>query len=84
MKKIFFSILILLFVFYFTGHGFLKESELNLITGEYYQGAQCSSLVASDLMSALHSLKCRSVVIIDACYSGAFDPNNSSTPESFY
>lgn len=73
-----------LFVFYFAGHGFLKESELNLITGEYYQGAQCSSLVASDLMSALHSLKCRSVVIIDACYSGAFDPNNSSTPESFY
>lgn len=72
-----------LFVFYFAGHGFLKDSELNLITGEYYQGALCSSLKASKLLDSIRSLKCRSVVILDACYSGAFDPKNSSTPESF-
>lgn len=73
-----------LFVFYFAGHGFLKDSELNLITGDYYQGSLCSSLTASKLIDSINLLKCRSVVLLDACYSGAFDPHNSSTPESFY
>lgn len=73
-----------LFVFYFAGHGFLKDSELNLITGEYYQGAVCSSMTATSLLNKIRTLKCRSVVLLDACYSGASDPKNSSTPESFY
>lgn len=72
-----------LFVFYFAGHGFLRDSELNLITAEYYQGAFCSSITASSLLNKIQSLKCRSVVLLDACYSGALDPKNSSTPESF-
>ena len=72
-----------LFVFYFAGHGFLKDSELNLITGENYEGTQCTSMSATDLMDSINSLKCRSAILLDACYSGAFDPRNSSTPESF-
>lgn len=79
-----------LFVFYFAGHGFLKTSEsteppeLNLITGERYQGGPCTSITSSELLNAISSLDCRSAVILDACYSGAFDPKNSTSPESWW
>ena len=80
-----------LFVFYFAGHGFLQQrveggvvkNNLQLITAEQYNGSPCTSLDYETLLASFRSLPCRSAVIIDACYSGSFDPMNSSTPVSF-
>lgn len=72
-----------LFVFYYAGHGFLEDKELYFITGDDHLGGFCTALKSSDLMSAIKDVGCRSAVIIDACYSGAFDPKNSSTPNTF-
>ena len=80
-----------LFVFYFAGHGFLQQrvegrvvkNNLQLITAEPYIGSPCTSLDYETLLASFRSLPCRSAVIIDACYSGAFDPMNNTTPASF-
>ena len=80
-----------LFVFYFAGHGFLQQrveggvvkNNLQLITAEPYIGASCTSLHYETLLASFRSLPCRSAVIIDACYSGSFDPMNNTTPASF-
>ena len=80
-----------LFVFYFAGHGFLQQrvegrvvkNNLQLITAEQYIGASCTSLDYETLLASFRSLPCRSAVIIDACYSGSFDPMNNTTPASF-
>ena len=80
-----------LFVFYFAGHGIPQQTfvgdvvhnDLHLITAEPKDSIYCTSLKYEDLLSSLRSLPCRSAVIIDACYSGSFDPMNSSTPVSF-
>ncbi len=71
-----------LFVFYYAGHGFLEDKELYFITGDDHKGGFCTDLKASALMSAIKNVGCRSAVIIDACYSGAFDPKNSTTPNT--
>ena len=80
-----------LFVFYFAGHGFLQQrvegrvvkNNLQLITAEQYIGSPCTSLDYETLLASFRSLPCRSAVIIDACYSGSFDPMNNTTPASF-
>ena len=80
-----------LFVFYFAGHGFLQQrveggvvkNNLQLITAEQYNGSPCTSLDYETLLASFRSLPCRSAVIIDACYSGSFDPMNNTTPASF-
>ena len=80
-----------LFVFYFAGHGFLQQrvegrvvkNNLQLITAEPYIGSPCTSLDYETLLASFRSLPCRSAVIIDACYSGSFDPMNNTTPASF-
>ena len=80
-----------LFVFYFAGHGFLQQrveggvvkNNLQLITAELYDGSPCTSLDYETLLASFRSLPCRSAVIIDACYSGSFDPMNNTTPASF-
>ena len=80
-----------LFVFYFAGHGFLQQrveggvvkNNLQLITAEQYNGSPCTSLDYETLLASFLSLPCRSAVIIDACYSGSFDPMNNTTPASF-
>ena len=81
-----------LFVFYFAGHGIPQQTfvdnemhnDLHLITAEQnYSPYYCTSLKYEDFLKSLRSLPCRSAVIIDACYSGSFDPMNSSTPVSF-
>lgn len=72
-----------LFVFYYAGHGFLENEELYFITGDDHLGAFCTALKSSGLMKAIKNIGCRSAVILDACYSGAFDPKNSSTPNTF-
>ena len=80
-----------LFVFYFAGHGIPQQTfvdnemhnDLHLITGEPKDSIYCTSLKYEDFLLSLRSLPCRSAVIIDACYSGSFDPMNSSTPVSF-
>lgn len=80
-----------LFVFYFAGHGFLQQrvegvvvkNSLQLITAELYNGSPCTSLDYETLLASFRSLPCRSAVIIDACYSGSFDPINNTTPASF-
>lgn len=80
-----------LFVFYFAGHGILQQTfvdgemhnDFHLITAEPKDSIYCTSLKYEDFLLSLRSLPCRSAVIIDACYSGSFDPKNSSTPVSF-
>ncbi len=80
-----------LFVFYFAGHGIPQQTfvdnemhnDLHLITAEPKDSIYCTSLKYEDFLLSLRSLPCRSAVIIDACYSGSFDPKNSSTPVSF-
>lgn len=71
-----------LFVFYYAGHGYLEKGELYFITCDESLGGFCTYVKASDLMSAIKNVGCRSAVILDACYSGAFDPKNSSTPNT--
>ena len=71
-----------LFVFYYAGHGFLKDDELYFITADKSLGSFCTELKASYLMDAIKNVGCRSAVIIAACYSGAFDPKNSSAPNT--
>ena len=72
-----------LFVFYFAGHGFSSESELYLLTGDtQYSNNVCTSITSSRLLSTIKSLSCRSVIILDSCFSGAADPDNTLSSES--
>lgn len=72
-----------LFVFYYAGHGYLEKDDLYFITADNYLGAFCTAIKSSDLMKAIKNVGCRSTVILDSCYSGAFDPKNSATPNTF-
>ena len=72
-----------LFVFYYAGHGYLEKDDLYFITADNYLGSFCTAIKSSDLMKAIKNVGCRSTVILDSCYSGAFDPKNSATPNTF-
>lgn len=68
-----------LFVFFYAGHGQTGPSgEMFLATG--YDSTSYSKLGITDLLNALYSLKCRSIVILDSCYSGMLDPSNPTIP----
>ena len=64
-----------LFIFYYAGHGQTGPAgEMFLATG--YDNTSYSKLDIVDILNALYSLKCRSIVILDSCYSGMLDPSN--------
>ena len=64
-----------LFIFFYAGHGQTdKDGEMFLATGSDYN--TYSKLSIGDLINAVSSLKCRSIIILDSCYSGMADPKN--------
>lgn len=68
-----------LFIFFYAGHGQTGASgEMFLATG--YDSTSYSKLGITDILNALYSLKCRSIVILDSCYSGMLDPSNPTIP----
>lgn len=68
-----------LFIFFYAGHGQTGTSgEMFLATG--YDSTSYSKLGITDILNALYSLKCRSIVILDSCYSGMLDPSNPTIP----
>lgn len=68
-----------LFIFFYAGHGQTGQNgEMFLATG--YDNISYSKLGIIDLLNALNSLKCRSIVILDSCYSGMMDPSNPTIP----
>lgn len=68
-----------LFIFFYAGHGQTGASgEMFLATG--YDSTSYSKLGITDILNALYSLKCRSIVILDSCYSGMLDPTNPTVP----
>ena len=65
-----------LFVFFYAGHGETeKEGGMFLATG--YDNTSYSKLEITSLLNAMKALPCRSVVILDSCYSGLLDPGVS-------
>ena len=72
-----------LFVFYFAGHGYSSGNEMYLLTGDTPASNNvCTSITSSKLLSTVKNLSCRSVIILDSCFSGVADPGNSPTHES--
>ena len=68
-----------LFIFFYAGHGQTGAAgEMFLATG--YDSTSYSKLGITDLLNALYTLKCRSIVILDSCYSGMLDPSNPTIP----
>ena len=68
-----------LFIFFYAGHGQTGASgEMFLATG--YDSTSYSKLGITDIVNALDSLKCRSIIIMDSCYSGMLDPSNPTIP----
>lgn len=73
-----------LFVFYFAGHGYFSGSEMYLLTGDTSSSNNvCTSITSTNLLSTIRSLPCRSVIILDSCFSGVADPGNSPSSETF-
>lgn len=74
-----------LFVFYYAGHGYFSGSEMYLLTGDTQtSNNMCTTITSTKLLSTLKELPCRSVVILDSCYSGVADPGNSPSSETFF
>ena len=68
-----------LFIFFYAGHGQTGQSgEMFLATGN--DSTSYSKLSITDILNALYTLKCRSIVILDSCYSGMMDPSNPTIP----
>ncbi len=73
-----------LFVFYYAGHGYYSGSEMYLLTGDTQTSDNmCTTITSTKLLSTIKDLPCRSVVILDSCYSGVADPGNSPSSETF-
>ena len=72
-----------LFVFYYAGHGYFSGSEMYLITGDTESSNNmCTSVTSTKLLSTIRALPCRSVIILDSCFSGVADPGNSPSSDT--
>ena len=72
-----------LFIFYFAGHGYTSGSKMYLLTGDTSTSNNlCTSVTSSYLLQRLNDLSCRSIIILDSCFSGAVDPGNSPSSET--
>jgi Caspase domain len=58
---------------FFSGHGKLVNNELRLIPSDFIPRAEKSSSVhyRNDVLAYLNKIKCKKIVLLDACHSGA-------------
>ena len=59
------------FVFYFSGHGHIDEKGMFLVCGAKKE-EQYTKLYVKDFMDTIKNFDCPCILLIDACYSGAF------------
>ena len=72
-----------LFVFFYAGHGYYSGNEMYLLLGDTSISCNyCSYITSSNLLSTIKELPCRSVIILDSCFSGVADPGNSPSSET--
>lgn len=77
-----------LLIFYYSGHGDMEEDRGYLATAcstldEENPNSLYTRLYADELFSALDSLPCQAVAMIDACYSGQVATGGSFTSVKF-
>lgn len=80
-----------LFIFYYAGHGetgpggsmFLACGKEVVLSGSSTTVYNYTELAMKTLQNHLMTLPCRSIVILDSCYSGMMDTLNGSDPNSW-
>jgi Caspase domain len=60
-------------MFYYSGHGKMVKNEFRLLPSDYDNNAENSTTIhyENDVLKYLKEIKCKKVVLLDACHSGA-------------
>jgi hypothetical protein len=60
-------------MFYYSGHGKMVKNEFRLLPSDYDNNAENSTTIhyENDILKYLKEIKCKKIVLLDACHSGA-------------